>query len=135
MSDADTRPPADGGVELDEILLSLVENFAEPPSKDGLTGWWGHDTDLGDQAEAFAKAKSKLERLLTQSSQKSAMEALDTVLNRWPKQEDPATTKRFVHDAAVGYNVGLLTGQELVKEVARERIASLQQQTNGGKQA
>lgn len=39
------------------VLVSLVTNFAE---KDEQGEWWGHDTNLGNQEEAFDQALSEL---------------------------------------------------------------------------
>lgn len=50
--------------EIDAILETLVKNFASlEEDSDGLY-WWGHDTNLGDQSEAFTDARAALSRLI-----------------------------------------------------------------------
>lgn len=50
--------------EIEEILKKLVSNFAEYEDDDDEPYWWGHDTNLGTQQEAFDQAKEAINRIL-----------------------------------------------------------------------
>lgn len=47
------------------VLVSLVTNFAE---KDEQGEWWGHDTNLGNQEEAFDQALSELASIVEEEA-------------------------------------------------------------------
>lgn len=45
---------------IQDALRELVENFAQYHDDDGEPYWWGHDTNLGEQKEAFLKCERKI---------------------------------------------------------------------------
>lgn len=64
MTDIPTAPDNKPS-NLRQILEDLVENFAAKyKDSDVSTYWWGHDTNLGDQSEAFDEAVAAITGLL-----------------------------------------------------------------------
>lgn len=89
--------------KLQEIHEALVGNFAAK-FKEG--NWWGHDTDLGEQKEAFDQA---------------AQAILDLLDRSLPKQLDPKPARNELQDAEViGYNTALMDVRTVIREQAAD---------------
>lgn len=65
---------------LEEILIHFAENFAQQSSDDG--SWWGHDTNLGLQEDAFNIATKQLLALLQQEKKAEEAATINWVLNQ-----------------------------------------------------
>lgn len=66
-----TPPPSPGG-----MLSKEIQKFAEVFASQEDGRWWGHDTDLGDCKEAFARLNIAISDALAQARRDALEECL-----------------------------------------------------------